>query len=379
MRSFLLTFFLFYGAMHYYIFSKAEGVLIVGFWSRLIGILFMTLMVFAPLIVHFTRKKGLETGAQRMAYVGYSWMGFAFLFFSGSVLIDLSGFLLQGAGSILNQNFFSFSPTMRFTLPLGMAIGAGIYAYLEALQIRIERVVLKTAKIPGGSNPFRIVQISDIHLGLIVREKRLARILQKVKDARPDLLVCTGDLLDGQINHLDAIAELFQEIRPPFGKFAVTGNHEFYAGLEKSLQFIRKAGFHVLRGETTCIGGFLNLAGVDDLTGRYYGIKRDGDEKELLSGLSKEAFTVLLKHRPQADPDSLGLYDLQISGHTHRGQILPFRLITRLFFSFPGGFYRLPKGSLLYTSRGSGTWGPPMRFLTPPEVTVFELVRDEKE
>ncbi len=378
MRFFLLTFFLFYGAMHYYIFGKAEGTVIVGFWSLLIGILFMTLMVFAPLIVHFTRKKGFETWARMMAYVGYSWMGFAFLFFSGSVLIDLTRFLLHGTGWILDQNFPSFSPAMRFTLSLWMAIGAGIYAYLEALQIRIERVVLKTGKIPGKANPFRIVQISDVHLGLIVREKRLARILQKVKEARPDLLVCTGDLLDGQINNLDAIAKLFQEIRPPFGKFAVTGNHEFYAGLQKSLQFVRKAGFHVLRGEATCIGGFLNLAGVDDLTGRYFGIKSGADEKELLSGLPKEAFTVLLKHRPQADHDSLGLYDLQISGHTHRGQMLPFRLITRLFFSFPGGFYRLPRGSLLYTSRGSGTWGPPMRFLTPPEVTVFELVRDEK-
>ena len=266
---------------------------------------------------------------------------------------------------------------MRFTLPLWIAIVGGIYGYLEALQIRTERVVLKTGKIPGGANSFRIVQISDIHLGLIVREKRLARILQKVKEARPHLLVSTGDLLDGQINHLDSIANLFGEIRPPFGKFAVTGNHEFYAGLEKSLPFMERAGFRILRGEAVPIGGFLNLAGVDDLTGRYYGMKSGPGEKELLSGLPREAFTVFLKHRPLVDHDSLGLFDFQISGHTHRGQILPFRLITRLFFSFPGGFYRLPKGALLYTSRGSGTWGPPMRLLTPPEVTLFELMRDE--
>jgi len=378
MRFFLLTFFLSYGAMHSYIFSKAEGTLIVGFWPHLIGILFMTLMVLAPLIVHFMRKRGKETWARMMAYGGYSWMGFAFLFFSSSVLLDLSRFLLQGAEWIWGQSFFSFSPAMRFSLPLWMAIGGGIYGYVEALQIRIERIILKTEKIPAGFNPFRIVQISDIHLGLIVREKRLARILQKVKEARPDLLVSTGDLLDAQINHLDTIGKLFQEIRPPFGKFAVTGNHEFYAGLQKSLQFIRKAGFQVLRGEAVGIGGFLNLAGVDDLTRRDDKMKSSTGEKELLSGLPEEVFTVLLKHRPQVEHDSLGLYDLQISGHTHRGQILPFRLITRLFFSFPGGFYRLPKGSLLYTSRGSGTWGPPMRFLTPPEVTVFELVRDEK-
>ena len=365
--------------MHYYIFTKAEGLFKAGFWPILLLALFMTLMVFSPLIVHFTKKKGMDTEARVMAYVGYSWMGFAFLFFSGSVVIDLFQFVLQGAGWIWGRPTSFPSPALRFTLPFWLAIGAAIYAYREALTIRTERVVLKTEKIPRGLNSFRIVQISDIHLGLIVREKRLARILNKVKGACPHLLVSTGDLLDAQINQLDSIAHLFMEIRPPFGKFAVTGNHEFYAGLQKSLQFTRKAGFHVLREEAVSIGGFLNLAGVDDLTGRNYERKIGPGEKELLSGLAEEGFTVLLKHRPLVDPDSLGLFDLQISGHTHRGQILPFRLITRLFFSFPGGFYRLPKGAILYTSRGSGTWGPPMRFLTPPEVTVFELVRDEKE
>jgi predicted MPP superfamily phosphohydrolase len=378
MRLFLLSFFLLYGAMHYYIFTKAEGILLAGFWPTLLWAFFLTLMVFAPLIIHFTKKKGMDTGARAMAYVGYSWMGFAFLFFSGSVVIDLFRLILQGAGWIWGQTTSFSSPVMRFTLPFWMAIGAAIYAYREALTIRTEKLVLKTEKIPRGMNSFRIVQISDIHLGLIVREKRLARILEKVKSASPHLLVSTGDLLDAQINQLDSIVNFFQEIQPPFGKFAVTGNHEFYAGLQKSLQFTRKAGFHVLQGEAVSIGGFLHLAGVDDLTGRNDNGKNGPGEKELLSGLAKERFTVLLKHRPQVDPDSLGLFDLQISGHTHQGQILPFRLITRLFFSFPGGFYRLPKGSFLYTSRGSGTWGPPMRFLTPPEVTVFELVRDEK-
>jgi predicted MPP superfamily phosphohydrolase len=378
MRLFLSSFFILYGAMHYYIFNKAQGTLFVGVWSTLLGILLMALMVFAPLIVHFTAKKGKEACARTIAHVSYCWMGFSFLFFSSSVLIDLSRFLLYSAGWILGQSFSLPSPAMRFYLPLWTAVGAAMYGYLEALQIRGERIVIKTGKIPRELGSFRIAQISDVHMGLIVREKRLAKILEKVKEAHPDLLVCTGDLLDAQVDHLDPIANLFGEICPPSGKFAITGNHEFYAGLQKSLQFIKRTGFRILRGEAVSLGGFLNLAGVDDLAARYYGGKSGPGEKELLSALPQGKFTILLKHRPQVDQASLGLFDLQISGHTHHGQILPFRLITRLFFSFPGGFYRLAKGSLLYTSPGSGTWGPPMRLFTPPEVTLFELVRDEK-
>jgi predicted MPP superfamily phosphohydrolase len=114
--------------------------------------------------------------------------------------------------------------------------------------------------------------------------------------------------------------------------------------------------------------------GVDDPSGPGYGSSITG-EKAVLSSASKGKFTLFLKHRPVVDEESAGLFDLQLSGHVHDGQIFPFRLITRLFYPFIAGLYHLRPGSALYVSRGSGTWGPPIRVLAPPEVTVIELFR----
>ena len=105
---------------------------------------------------------------------------------------------------------------------------------------------------------------------------------------------------------------------------------------------------------------------------------KEGPEKDILSGLPRDKFTLLLKHRPVANKDALGLFDLQLSGHAHKGQIFPFTILVRLFFPMISGLYDLPSGSSLYVSRGSGTWGPPIRFLSPPEVTVIDIVPGKK-
>jgi predicted MPP superfamily phosphohydrolase len=209
---------------------------------------------------------------------------------------------------------------------------------------------------------------------LIVRKERLKRILKEVKAAEPDMFVSTGDLVDGQINSLPGLAELLREINPRYGKFAITGNHEFYAGLDQAMDFTEKAGFTILKGKGLTIAGLINIAGVDDPAGKNYGLSMEVEEKKLLSGLPPEKFTLFLKHRPLLDRNAIGLFDLQLSGHTHKGQIFPFGLITGLFYPADSGYLSLPNNSHLYVSRGSGTWGPPIRFLSPPEVTVIEIL-----
>ena len=219
---------------------------------------------------------------------------------------------------------------------------------------------------------------TDVHLGLIVREGRLQKILDKVKEAQPDILVSTGDLVDGQIDDLTGLAELLNEIHPPFGKFAVTGNHEFYAGLDQALRFTEKAGFTVLRGEARDVAGFVTIAGVDDPTARYFGAVRGAPEPRLLAGVPRERFALLLKHRPVMGEEALGLVDMQLSGHTHKGQIFTFNYLSKIFFPHDAGLVHLPGNSFLYVSRGSGTWGPPIRFLAPPEVTIITLVHADR-
>jgi predicted MPP superfamily phosphohydrolase len=173
------------------------------------------------------------------------------------------------------------------------------------------------------------------------------------------------------MTRIGALPALFAKLQPRLGKYAITGNHEVYAGLAESVRAEEGFGFRMLGGEVKTIDDVLNIVGVDDpATGRHE------DEKTILGRVKNGLFTLFLKHRPDPAGESLGLFDLQLSGHTHYGQLFPFRYISSLFYPFQNGPYYLPKGSILYTSRGSGTWGPPIRVLAPPEVTIFDLVRD---
>jgi len=281
----------------------------------------------------------------------------------------------------MNKDFsyMAMPNSYAFFICLSHAILIAIYGYFEAKNIRTETLTVRSPKIPSEIGRLRIVQISDVHLGLIVREERLKRILGDVKKANPDILVSTGDLVDGQIDNLSSLTELLKEINPRYGKFAVTGNHEFYAGLDQSLKFTKDAGFTVLRGEHVDIPGLITVAGIDDPQVKTYMQNIATDEKELLLGLPQEKFKLFLKHRPFIEKHSTGFFDLQLSGHVHKGQIFPFSIITGLYYQTQAGYTKLSNGSQLYVSRGAGTWGPPIRFLSPPEVTVIELVHSNTQ
>jgi predicted MPP superfamily phosphohydrolase len=375
---FLLPFFLLYSALHLYIFMKMKVVLSLGAVTTPFVLVFMAIMVIAPVTTWIFESRGFEFSARLIAYIGYTWMAVAFLFFSFSLLIDLYGLFVYTSGLVFQKDLSRLQPPPGLSLViLLVAGGIALHGYLEAGSIRNETVIIESPKIPKEIGSIIIAQISDVHLGLIVREERLERILKEVRRAEPDILVSTGDLVDGQIGNLKGLAGLLEAINPRYGKFAVTGNHEFYAGLHQAMDFTQKAGFTVLRGEAVNIGGILTIAGVDDPAGGQFGLFQGVSEGDLLSGLSRERFTVLLKHRPAVGEKALGLFDLQLSGHTHQGQIFPFSLVTRLFFPAGPGLVHLSGNSYLYVSRGSGTWGPPIRFLSPPEVTVIKLIHKD--
>lgn len=381
MSLFLITFFLLYTGMHLYAYLKAKSSLSFSTVTSIFVIIFMLTMIFAPVLIRLSEKHGFEELARILSYVGYTWMGLLLLFTSASLIIDFYHLLTYLVSLIVKKNLIALAPSSKFSffVPLILSITVATYGYFEAKHIRTERITVKTSKIPEEVGRLKIVQISDVHVGLIIREERLKNMLDKVKTEDPDILVSTGDLVDGQINSLSGLSELFREINPRYGKFAITGNHEFYAGLHQALDFTERAGFTILRGESLTVGGLINIAGVDDIAGERYGLHRKVDEKELLSGLPKEKFTLFLKHRPLIDKNANGFFDLQLSGHTHKGQLFPFSLITKLYYPADSGCLRLLNNSYLYVSRGAGTWGPPIRFLSPPEITVIELIHEDEK
>ncbi len=377
MSPIVLVFFTVYGGVHVYAFLRARSALGFGTAAGVALAAFMLVMVMTPFIVRVLENQGYDLTARTLAYVGYLWLAVLFLFFCSSVALDVVNLLSGIVGRAAHpRSLASLVPVKSsFAISVGLSVLICLYGYfIEAKDIRTEHLTVETTKLPAGVDRLRIVQISDVHLGLIVRASRLSKVMDIVRAEKPDIFISTGDLVDAQINQMPGLVELLNEVNPKYGKYAVTGNHEYYAGIAQALDFTKRAGFTLLRGEAVS-NGVINIAGVDDPTGAQLGIEKPESDVAVLSRLPRDKFTLFLKHRPVIDKDAVHLFDLQLSGHTHKGQIYPFRYVSEISYPLNSGKFVLPGGAILYTSRGTGTWGPPVRFLAPPEVTVIDIVR----
>ncbi|MDY7037173.1 MAG: metallophosphoesterase, partial [Thermodesulfobacteriota bacterium] len=310
-------------------------------------------------------------------HIGYTWMGALFLFFSMHFLIDI----YNGIIHFFSGTFFpvlskvKMGNKMSFVITGLIVVGIIIYGTFEASRIKVEKLVLKTEKLPSKIRTLRIAQVSDIHFSAINSDRMARKIVDKIKLLNPDILVTTGDFIDRGLKDKESVVALFQSLKIPFGKYAVTGNHEFYAGIEWAVEFTKKAGFRMLRNSGIVAHSVVNIAGVDDPSVRHYGPPASVSEDEILKKLPPKKLTILLKHQPRINKKSVGAFDLQLSGHTHNGQIFPFSLITSFFFPYHNGLFKVGGHSYLYVSRGTGTWGPAVRFFSPPEITLIEFQR----
>ncbi|MCR4310838.1 MAG: metallophosphoesterase [Deltaproteobacteria bacterium] len=377
MSLFLLSFFLVYGSLHAYALFKAKSALAFGPGTTLALLPLFGILLCAPILTYGLSRHGQVDAARIVAYVGYLWMGFLFFF----VCLNLSADLLRlplralGPGGIAANAAGGLAGRSAFLCIAALAVALSAYAIVEASRIKVVRVRIVTDRLPASLPSLRIAQITDLHLGLVHRNGKAREVAAIVARERPDLFVSTGDLVDGQLDGVEELAEILRGIPAPRGKFAVLGNHEYYAGIDRAIAFTRKSGFTLLRDESVMIDDAVRIAGVDDPAGARFGRTGGPREAALLGDRADGRFTVLLKHRPQLDPATGGRFDLQLSGHTHHGQIFPFRLLTRLVFPLLAGDHPVPGGGILHVSRGTGTWGPPMRFLAPPEVTVVDIER----
>ena len=377
MSLFLLSFFLVYGSLHAYALHKARSALALGPGATLALLLLLAALLCAPIVTWRLGHQGHEDAARVVAHAGYLWMGFLFFLVCLNLCADLLRLALRamGSGGIAADASAGLAGGSAFLCIVGLAVALSAYAIVEASRIEVVRVRIVTDRLPASLPSLRIAQITDLHLGLVHRNGKAREVAAIVAREHPDIFVSTGDFVDGQLDGVEGLAEILRGIQAPRGKFAVLGNHEYYAGIDRAIAFTRKAGFTLLRDESVTIDNVVRIAGVDDSAGARFGRAGGVSEAALLGDRTDGRFTLLLKHRPQLEPATGGKFDLQLSGHTHHGQIFPFRLLTRLVFPLLAGDHPVPGGGILHVSRGTGTWGPPMRFLAPPEVTVVEIER----
>ena len=369
-----------YGIIHFYIFLKIKSVFLISPGMSVLTCLFFFFMTMSPFFVHLCALRASLTPSRIFGNAVYIWMAIVLFFFSAALPMDLYNFSVNSIAFILQKNLNNLilNPFSLFFIPLFLSFVFTTYGYFEAKDLRTERLVVKTSKLPQGTGKLTIAHITDLHLGLLVREHILNKVVKIIEDEKPDIIVSTGDLIDMDINHIDAFADTLKKMYAPLGKFASAGNHEFFVGIKKSRQFIEKSGFIFLRNSVVTPHNLIHIAGIDDRLGKYVKKYQDtvsASEEEILSGLAPDKFTVLLKHRPEINRNSIGLYDLQLSGHTHKGQLFPVNLFIK-YFLYPhySGYTKFYKGTAMYVSRGAGTTCCPVRFFAPPEITIIELV-----
>lgn len=359
-------FLLLYGGMHYYALLKFLSVF--PGYRRAVTSAFVVLGCSIFFVVIFTHGNFMSWLARPLAFISFTWMGLIFLFFTLSVTIDALEKLVGLADWYTLQGHIA-SPR-RTVVAAIFVIVVGIYGYYASHRFTIEKVALTSSRI---ASPVKIIQITDLHLGLLSNEHYFQGMVNAINAMHADIIVCTGDMVDMQMDHLDGLGELMSRLSAKRGKYAVYGNHEVFAGLEASHAFTKRVGFTLLSNRGITIDNLINVVGVDDpaVAGRVK--NSDVDEPGLLKSFDNGLFTLLLKHQPVIEPASIGHFDLQLSGHIHGGQIFPFGLLTRLVYEVPNGLSVVADGRWLYVSRGTGTWGPPMRVLAPPEITLLEL------
>ena len=370
-------------AANFYLFFKLNKLFNFGAPGSFLLGAFILFMMASPVLIPICSTKLSERFERNFSYIGYMWLAFLVPFFPAGIILELYNLAMQYSGPLTGNDFGSLllSSDTTFFIPMVLSVAINVYGYFEAQNLQIERLVVNTSKLPEGVERIRIAQISDLHLGIIVRDKIVDRVVNKIRDEKPDLIVSTGDLVDGNIRHIDHLAVRLKGMKARYGKYAVMGNHEVYGGVRQTTGFIEDAGFKLLRGNGITINDTINIAGMDFSGGEAYGYSRQSGQKQehqVLTGLREGLFTLSLKHRSDVREESLGLFDLQLSGHTHKGQIFPMNLATMFIFQHHTGFITLAKGSAIYVSRGTGTAGPPIRFLSTPEITVIDIVNESK-
>ena len=246
---------------------------------------------------------------------------------------------------------------------------------------RVLSVDVPIAALPPALDGFTIVQISDVHVGPTIKRHYVEAIVDAVNALDADVVAITGDVVDGSVAQLARHTAPLARLRARDGVYLVTGNHEYYSGADAWIAEFRRLGLTVLMNQHVVIerdGARLVLAGVTDYTGGHFDPAHRSDPAAALEGAPPDATTrVLLAHQPRsAHAAAAAGFTLQLSGHTHGGQIFPWNFLVRLQQPFTAGLAKLD-GLTVYTSRGTGYWGPPKRVGAPSEITRLRLVRDD--
>lgn len=357
-------------------------------WQAIGTALVIALGLLLPVVLPLTRTLPRAV-AGPLAAVAYTWMGMGFLLTVSFLAVDLLRLFSAGLSQLWawtaapdpvadegRREFLTQGAASAASL---VALGAGAVGLRGGLgEVEVKEVEVSLERLPRELSGLSVVQLTDVHIGPLIGNRFVGQVVDRTNSLRPDVVVITGDLVDGSVEELARHAAPLADLRARYGVYFVTGNHEYYSGVEPWIAHLSRMGIRVLRNERVSIGdggASIDLAGIDDQWSARFGRGHGPDLARAVAGRDPERELLLLAHQPKAVEDAARAgVGLQLSGHTHGGQIWPFGMLVPLAQPYVAGLHRHGDLTQIYVSQGTGFWGPPMRLGAPAEITKVVLV-----
>jgi len=368
------------GLLHAYVGLRLLPALDPGAAGIAVGLLLLAL---CTLLIPFgLLARALSARLDERLASSLTWAGLLAGGFSSSLLVltVVRDFLMLPAMAVLrSETFLVAAYYSAWGVPLLALCATAIGLFNARRSPAVVEVDVHLRDLPVGLRGFTITQISDIHVGPTIKRGFLERIVDQVNRLESDLIAITGDLVDGSVPELAPHVEPLARLKARHGSFFVTGNHEYYCGAAAWVGELRRLGVSVMQNQHVVLhhnGQPLVLAGVNDYSAHHFDERERSDPQAALAGAPQNvALKILLAHQPRsAFAAQAAGFHLQLSGHTHGGQFFPWNFFVRLQQPFTAGLHRL-KDLWVYTSRGTGYWGPPKRLGAPAEITRFRLLQ----
>lgn len=374
---FFSVFFTVYALVNFYIFIRGWQALQPGSAGRTLYLALFLFLSIAFVAGRLMERWWLNPASETLVWIGSFWLAAMLYLFLAVLLLDLLRLI---------HHFVPFFPAWvtadyarfkeRGFLAVGLAVIAVIFAgHINALLPRVTEVTVAVNKPMPGEGTLRIVAASDIHLGTIIGRRRFEKIVARMNGLEPDLILLPGDIVDEDLAPVikQNLGETLRALRAPLGVYAVTGNHEFIGGAEAAVRYLTEHGVTMLRDSVAELPNGVAVVGREDRSiGQFSGRKRK-ELHEIMAAVDLTKPVILMDHQPfHLEEAAAAGVDLQLSGHTHHGQLWPFNYITDAIYEVSRGYGR--RGNTHYVvSQGIGTWGPPVRLGNRPEILLITL------
>jgi uncharacterized protein len=366
-----------YGLVNYYIYARGMQALPAGSVIKTIFPYLFWILVATYVAGRTLEKYYLSTASDVLVWIGSFWLAAMLYFFLTVVIVDLLrlvNYLIPFFPAFITDHYQKF----KLFLFLGVAsvvVITIIAGHINTLYPVVRKLNIHIAKEANGLKELNVVMMSDIHLGTLIGNGQLEKIIDKVHNLNPDIILLAGDVLDEDLEPVlrQNIGQTLQRLDAPMGVFAVMGNHEYIGGAEAAYKYLSSHGLKLIRDSVVKVNDSFYLIGREDRDSeRFAGIKRM-ELEELVKMTDNHLPLILMDHQPYYPEKAAELgVDLQVSGHTHHGQLWPLNYVTSAIYTISHGYAKI--GSThIYVSNGVGTWGPPVRVGTRPEIVQFKV------